>query len=78
MVELKMLGFEPNSVIFSDSASFTHNLVSGMQSLNVGVSQDAMFLQIFSEQRVFWTLMLGAGSFDIESSEFPGPIVSKL
>ena len=34
-------------------ASFTHDLVSGMQSFNFGGSQDAMFLQICNEKECF-------------------------
>ena len=34
-------------------ASFTHDLVSGMQSFNFGGSQDAMFLQICNENECF-------------------------
>ena len=55
-------------------ASFTHDLVSGIQSFNFGGSQDAMFLQICNEKEC-WTHKLGVGPIDIESSESPGPIV---
>ena len=81
MLELKILGFEPNSVIFlpGHPASFTHNLVSGMQSFNfVGPMMRCFCRVFFCNQKVVKVHKLGAGSFNIESRESPGSIVTKL
>ena len=59
-------------------ASYTHNLVSRMQSFNFGGSQDAMILHDFSMKIVFRTHKFAVGPIDIESSESQGLIVSKL
>ena len=59
-------------------ASYTHNLVSRMQSFNFGGSQDAMILHDFSMKIVFRTHKFAVGPIDIESSQSQGLIVLKL
>ena len=72
------------TVIFlpAHPASFTHNLVSGMQSFHSGGSQDAMIfvglllkIQLNSSiELLVWTHKMVAGPIDIESSESQGPL----
>ena len=70
----KEVGKEGGSDILSaHSASFTHNIVSGMQSFYFSESQGAMVLQTYNEKYCSELISLQLGLIGMRNSESQDP-----
>ena len=61
-------------ILPANPASFTHYLVSGMQSFNFAGSRDAMFLQICNEKECFGLISWGLDPFLLNSVSPQDPL----